>query len=259
MICFSLSLQADQRLIVFFFSFISGPNNYCPSLASASLYSAPPCKLDRVESLYGGTKSLYAKSPPLTRANLNRSQSVYTKVPSGPNGRNDSGLPPRPGPLVPAQSLYPMRTGCNGNIQRAESIYGVRNVATVSRGDGGGVYGVIPVNAKNQVNSQVVANASNNGNNPNTAQAPRPESMYGMVVNRRQDSADSSYGSYHSGGSGNSGSYPNSNGSSAGSNGGNARILKQRNDLHSPPQSCPGSMLNTPNSMTSYHSPTPQY
>lgn len=49
----------------------------------ASLYSAPPCKLDRVESLYGGTKSLYAKSPPLTRANLNRSQSVYTKS-SGP-------------------------------------------------------------------------------------------------------------------------------------------------------------------------------
>lgn len=79
---------------------------YCPSLTSASLYSAPPCKLERVESLYGGTKSLYAKSPPLTRANLNRSQSVYTKSPGamGP-------ILPRPGPLVPAQSLYPMRLG----------------------------------------------------------------------------------------------------------------------------------------------------
>lgn len=66
--------------------FLSGGGpNYCQSLASASLYSAPPCKLDRVESLYGGTKSLYAKSPPLTRANLNRSQSVYTK---------SSGCPP---------------------------------------------------------------------------------------------------------------------------------------------------------------------
>lgn len=61
---------------------LGGPA-YCGSLASASLYSAPPCKLDRVESLYGGTKSLYTKSPPLTRANLNRSQSVYTKS-SGP-------------------------------------------------------------------------------------------------------------------------------------------------------------------------------
>lgn len=56
----------------------AGGGAYC-----ASLYSAPPCKLDRVESLYGGTKSMYAKSPPLTRANLNRSQSVYTKS-SGP-------------------------------------------------------------------------------------------------------------------------------------------------------------------------------
>lgn len=63
---------------------VTGGPAYCASLASTSLYSAaPPCKLDRVESLYGGTKSLYAKSPPLTRANLNRSQSVYTKS-SGP-------------------------------------------------------------------------------------------------------------------------------------------------------------------------------
>ncbi|KDR15027.1 Neurogenic protein big brain, partial [Zootermopsis nevadensis] len=116
----------------------TGPSNaYCPSLTSASLYSAPPCKLDRVESLYGGTKSLYAKSPPLTRANLNRSQSVYSKVPSGPVCTRD-GLP-RPGPLVPAQSLYPMRFSQNHNTanqnvqnqqsqlqQRSESIYGIR-------------------------------------------------------------------------------------------------------------------------------------
>jgi len=43
-------------------------SGYCQSLYSA----APPTKLDRVESIYGGTRSLYCKSPPLTRANLNR-------------------------------------------------------------------------------------------------------------------------------------------------------------------------------------------
>ncbi|KAG8243774.1 hypothetical protein J6590_038251 [Homalodisca vitripennis] len=165
----------------------SGGPAYCPSLASASLYSAPPCKLDRVESLYGGTKSLYAKSPPLTRANLNRSQSVYTKS-SGPIVHRE-GVVPRPGPLVPAQSLYPMRlnaTGASSNTTAAnqnqqnqqrlggESVYGVRSVNNGT----GGIYGKVP---------------------------GRPESVYGT---RRQDSADSSYGSYQSNqGRGNSGNY----------------------------------------------------
>lgn len=86
---------------------------------------------------------------------------------------------PRPGPLVPAQSLYPMRlnatgTNCNTNAanqnqqnqQRlgGESVYGVRSINNGT----GGIYGKIP---------------------------GRPESMYGV---RRQDSADSSYGSYQS-------------------------------------------------------------
>jgi len=85
---------------------LSGPTSsstYCAANGGgSSLYGAPPCKLDRVESLYGGTKSLYAKSPPLTRANLSRSQSVYAKAPGN-------------GPLVAAQSLYPaMRLGPSG-------------------------------------------------------------------------------------------------------------------------------------------------
>ncbi|XP_043284211.1 neurogenic protein big brain [Venturia canescens] len=78
--------------------------------ASSSIYSAPPTTLERVESIYGGTKSLHCKSPPLTRANLNRSQSVYSKSTSGPR---DAFMIPKPGPLVPAQSLYPLRTGQN--------------------------------------------------------------------------------------------------------------------------------------------------
>lgn len=48
-----------------------GPNpqsTYCQSLYS----TAVPNKFDHPEPIYGGTRSLYCKSPPLTRANLNR-------------------------------------------------------------------------------------------------------------------------------------------------------------------------------------------
>lgn len=41
---------------------------YCQSLYSTSI----PPKFEHNEPLYGGTRSLYCKSPPLTRANLNR-------------------------------------------------------------------------------------------------------------------------------------------------------------------------------------------
>ncbi|GLG96440.1 Neurogenic protein big brain [Gryllus bimaculatus] len=165
----------------------SGPDGlYAGSVATASLYSAPTsCKLERVESLYGGSKSLYAKSPPLTRANLNRSQSVYTKSPPCSNGE---GLP-RPGPLVPAQSLYPMRfgghttTAVNQNVQNAQhqqrnadSVYGVRGVSAGARAvEGGTVY--------------------SGGGPPPAGKIARPESLYGSVA-RRQDSADSAYSSY---------------------------------------------------------------
>lgn len=120
---------------------------YCPQ----NMYTtAPPGgggKVEQSEPLYGGTRSMYCKSPPLTRSNLNRSQSVYTKSQTAIN--RDFGS--RPGPLVPAQSLYPMRVpggnggsgaGQNGggpnqshlqnqNVQnqmhqRSESIYGIR-------------------------------------------------------------------------------------------------------------------------------------
>ncbi|PSN40507.1 hypothetical protein C0J52_11690 [Blattella germanica] len=264
----------------------TGPGNaYCPSLTSASLYSAPPCKLDRVESLYGGTKSLYAKSPPLTRANLNRSQSVYSKVPTGPVCARD-GLS-RPGPLVPAQSLYPMRFTQNHNTtnqnvqnqqnqlqQRSESIYGVRGIANVNRGESGGVYGVSHGN-------NAVAVASNTAPAKFAAGSNRPESMYGMVVNRRQDSADSSYSSYHSGATGGNGGGSGGAGVRGnGTYGGNKCAVpppqgfsSTRNDMRQSPQTPqhqllspapPSSIINTTNSVASYHhnqrlSPNPQY
>jgi Major intrinsic protein len=119
------------------FSTYRAANGTLPSSQAAgycqSLYSA---KVDRVESIYGGTRSLYCKSPTLTRANLHRSQSVYAKSNSAVNREV---LQPRPGPLVPAQSLYPLRVTQtqnshvqNQNVQnqlqqRSESIYGLRS------------------------------------------------------------------------------------------------------------------------------------
>ncbi|XP_067621987.1 neurogenic protein big brain isoform X2 [Eurosta solidaginis] len=115
--------------------------NFCQNL-----YTAPPLnKLDQPEPLYGGTRSLYCRSPTLTRTNLNRSQSVYAKS----NTAINRDIVPRPGPLVPAQSLYGIRLTQaqsqaqsshlqNQNVQnqlqqRSESIYGIRGSARQSQ------------------------------------------------------------------------------------------------------------------------------
>nr|CAD7415417.1 unnamed protein product [Timema poppensis] len=262
----------------------NGPGNtYCQSLTSASLYSAPACKLDRVESLYGGTKSLYAKSPPLTRANLNRSQSVYSKVISGPAANHREGFP-RSGPLVPSQSLYPMSfnqntSTANQNVQnqqnqRSESIYGVRGIAnSVNRSETGGVYDMNHGNAGDK---------SNNGAAKFNVRANRPESMYGMVSPRRQDSADVSYGSYHSASSSGtsprvgvvgSGAAGNTNYSTIVKNNSGAQTINaNRNDMRHSPQPphhqllspVAVSTINTTKSVASYHhnkrySPNIQY
>ncbi|KAG8222569.1 hypothetical protein J437_LFUL011695 [Ladona fulva] len=211
--------------------------------AAMTLYPTRSMKIEQSEPLYGGTKSMYTRSPPLTRANLNRSQSVYSKSPQG-RGQGGAGLPPRPGPLVPAQSLYPMRGGegispntANGPVQpRSESIYGVRSVTNI----GGGVY----------------AGKAGQGNS-----GMRQESVY-VPSGRRQDSTDSSYGSYQS-----SGAYGKNRGDGQ-------RHMQQSHQHHSPiphmmtggnpsssPPSGPNSMLNTPNSVSSFRhlSPSPQY
>lgn len=118
-------------------------------MATGSLYSAAPCKLDRVESLYGGTKSLYCKSPPLTRANLNRSQSVYTKSSgTGPMlHRAENGNGPRPGPLVPAQSLYPMRLN-SVNSTGTSTVAANQNQQNQQRLGAEGIYGSRPPTGK---------------------------------------------------------------------------------------------------------------
>lgn len=123
---------------------------------------------------------------------------------------------PRPGPLVPAQSLYPMRLNQqqshvqNQNVQnqmqqRSESVYGVRQtapgIATRTEAAGGygnnaGVYGTRNNPSGSSDNAKYEENQKFNRGN-------RPESMYGMVSGQQRrcaqstQSDDSSYGSYH--------------------------------------------------------------
>lgn len=237
------------------------PSGYCPSVTSTSLYSAPPTKLERVESLYGGTKSLYCKSPPLTRANLNRSQSVYTKSNSSAN----RDVVPRPGPLVPTQSLYPMRLNQtnqqnhvqNQNMQnqmqqRSDSIYGVRGVTPGTASDRDYPTRTNTANSDNYEGSQKTTRASN-----------RPESMYGMVGTQRRglstQSDDSSYGSYH----GSSANRTNTNGNSTYITSNN---YAQKNRTNGPDvrQSPPTQLIPAANSSSYHHnlaqhSPSSQY
>jgi len=122
-----------------------------PSLSPPTLTA----DLDLPEPLYEGSRSLYTRSPVLTRANLSRSQSLY-------HSKSTHNLPPRdylprPGPLLPAQSLYPLTTTattvCNDRADRPdrqnqqnqqrqyEPTYVTRNSSTVNAsGNLNGVY-----------------------------------------------------------------------------------------------------------------------
>lgn len=176
-------------------------------------------KLDRVEAIYGGTRSLYCKSPSLTRSNLSRSQSVYTKSNTSGNREN---CVLRAGPLVPAQSLYPLRVAAPGqqnthlqnqNVQnqlqqRSESIYGIRGSLRQSNGEQRMLERQPPADREPSVFQPIYASRKiptpNEVINYETREEPvkytrRPESTYGNS-NRRIQSAqsdDSSYGSYH--------------------------------------------------------------
>jgi hypothetical protein len=172
-------------------------------------------KVER-EPIYGGTRSLYCRSPPLTRANLHRSQSVYTKSNVAIN-RESTGVI-KAGPLVPAQSLYPLRVAPtsqqnthlqNQNVQnqlqqRSDSIYGIRSSMRQSTNRE-------QSREREPTAFQPIYGARNtNPPTPNDTlnyeprEEPvkytrRPDSVYGMS-NRRIQSAqsdDSSYGSYH--------------------------------------------------------------
>ncbi|XP_055545746.1 neurogenic protein big brain isoform X2 [Wyeomyia smithii] len=215
---------------------------YCQSIYTAE----PTSKTDRVESIYGGTKSMYCKSPPLTRANLNRSQSVYTKSNTALN--RDMNI--RPGPLVPAQSLYPLRVTQpqsshlqNQNVQnqlqqRSESIYGIRSSmrqpAPVDRipqqmpshpqpGEPQGFQPIYSTRTNPNCSTDALKfdretreNSRDDSMSSKFSRAGRPESMYGQRRVQSAQSDDSSYGSYH--GSGPAITPPTRNASNSSSN-----------------------------------------
>lgn len=169
-----------------------------------NVYShAPSGKVDTQEPLYGGTRSLYSRSPPLTRGNLNRSQSVYAKS----NTAINKDLA-KQGPLLPAQSLY-FRTNQNSqnshiqnqNVQNQmnqhtnESIY-VRHSMRVPMSNGN----VDPNQEDRRMQPIYGAKTTfDNGNSDMNMQ----ESMYGTSQKTRGQSTsaqsdDSCYGSYQS-------------------------------------------------------------
>ena len=90
--------------------------------------------MERAESVYGGTKSLYhcAKSPgpPSRSSNLNRSQSVYAKPPAGPAVQPPNVYASRGAQMQSAQSTYLAR---NVDLIRTESIYATRPPPPVNR------------------------------------------------------------------------------------------------------------------------------
>ncbi|XP_043529348.1 neurogenic protein big brain isoform X2 [Frieseomelitta varia] len=257
--------------------------------ASSSIYSAPPTALERVESIYGGTKSLYCKSPPLTRANLNRSQSVYAKSTSG---ARDGLMIPKPGPLVPAQSLYPIRIGQTGsssggrdsqqqngsngpsqssqnhnstnqNMQNqlqqcTQSIYGIRGISTSLSSRENGVYDsssaatATTAAAQQQQQQQQHQNGTISTNSDNAVNSRRPESMYGHISRRSDDSA---YGSYQGSTRGNYGKVPGPPGSTGPSNGPSGPPQYREQGRPSPA----GPLQQNQQSTFQRNSPNPQY
>lgn len=191
---------------------------YCQNLYTTELSS----KAEQIEPIYGGTRSMYCKSPPLTRANLNRSQSVYTKSNTAINRE----FLPRGGPLVPAQSLYPLRVNAqtqnshlqNQNVQnqlqqRSESIYGIRSsmrheqrpLQSVQQQCENGtsnfqsVYGTRNQPSPGNDLCKFERDVSRDDQKMYGSRSARPDSMYGMKRPGQPvqcASDDSSYGSY---------------------------------------------------------------
>lgn len=192
-------------------------NGYCQNLYTSEIGS----KAEQLEPIYGGTRSMYSRSPPLTRANLNRSQSVYTKSNTAINREFST----RGGPLVPAQSLYRVNAQTqsshlqNQNVQnqmqqRSENIYGIRGSMRHEQRP------MQPQQQSEVVPTNFPSLYGTTRNNPSPGNdlckferdgardeqklysaRCRPDSMYGMTNKRpgqptQCPSDDSSYGSY---------------------------------------------------------------
>ncbi|XP_052870778.1 neurogenic protein big brain-like [Anopheles cruzii] len=218
------------------------PSRFCHSMYAAS--DQPAIKIEPLEPIYGAAKSMFGKSPQMSRSNLNRSQSVYAKSNMALNQELPATVAAtatlRPGQLVPAQSLYPLRVSQqphtahsqNQNVQnqlhqRSESVYGMRNVirqqqlaehlsqqlaprpshhSQVAEVQGSGPFQSIYVRGNPSCSTDALRDAHEQAGcdkllNTMARAQERPESMY--AATRRIHSThsdDSSYGSYHGAG-----------------------------------------------------------
>lgn len=131
-----------------------------PSVYNASSYKYDTSYTPNKDEIYSGSKSLYAKSPPLPRStSLNRSQSVYTKPPP-PRMDNYSRN------LAQSQSLCSKPAASFSALSHTESIY------------------------KNNPRQDTLYVTSKSG-------IVKPEPVYGTATyNKQNDSGDSNYSTY---------------------------------------------------------------
>ncbi|XP_042229224.1 neurogenic protein big brain-like, partial [Homarus americanus] len=131
-----------------------------PSVYNASTYKYENGYTTNKDDIYSGSKSLYAKSPPMPRStSLNRSQSVYTKPPP-PRMDNYSRN------LAQSQSLCPKPSAGFTALSHSDSIY------------------------KNNPRQDTLYVTSKSG-------IVKPEPVYGTATYTKQnDSGDSNYSTY---------------------------------------------------------------
>ncbi|XP_037804789.1 uncharacterized protein LOC119599103 [Penaeus monodon] len=131
-----------------------------PSVYNASTYKYDSGFVTNKEEIYSGSKSMYAKSPPLPRSSsLNRSQSVYTKPPP-PRMDNYSRN------LAQSQNLCPKSPATFTAPSHSESMY------------------------KNNPRQDSLYITSKSG-------IVKPEPVYGTAAyNKQHDSGDSNYSTY---------------------------------------------------------------
>uniref|UniRef100_A0A182PYX1 Aquaporin n=1 Tax=Anopheles epiroticus TaxID=199890 RepID=A0A182PYX1_9DIPT len=222
------------------------PSRFCHSMYASS--DQPTIKIEPLDPIYGAaSKSMFGKSPQMSRSNLNRSQSVYAKSNTALHQEIPATVAAtatlRPGVLVPAQSLYPLRVSQqqqqqqphvhtqNQNVQnqlhqRSESIYGIRSAVRQQQQLAEHLtQQLAPRPSHSEAGQTAFQPIYSVRNNPsctadvlrdvheqagcdkviNTlARNDRPESVY--AATRRIHSThsdDSSYGSYHGNGQGN--------------------------------------------------------
>ncbi|KAL5282168.1 bib family protein [Megaselia abdita] len=177
-----------------------------------NVYShAPSGKCDAQEPLYGGTRSLYSRSPPMSRGNLNRSQSVYAKSNTAIN--RDLA---KKGPLMPAQSLYFRTNQISQNSQNShiqnQNVQNQINLHTNENMYGRNSMRLPMTNTQNMDPNQEerrmqpiygAKKTSFENASIDTRDINRPESMYGTSqINRGKSTSaqsdDSCYSSYQS-------------------------------------------------------------